>query len=307
MAFVAGRRQYDIEDTSQDVTVASSPWARLMYYLDCVNSCIKDDENIIPYALRNHERYYALSNDEKAAIVKICTELLRIDHLVGKVFFLAKDLDGSGNKFYKLTQTTDLLALGIHADSVIGIGGSSKEVTTIMLMTEHWMNRNFLQALREAGNSLSYGANSSYGSVGMISYAAPPATVYKVPSRRCGAKNKTLKKNKKWLFALFLGVVILGYIAATFTPSYLAQHNAYALPDVSEWKNNVCFLLSFIHSFCNSFIHSSILQFIHSFIHSAIHSAIHSFCNSFILQFIHSFCNSFILQFIHSAIHSFSF
>jgi hypothetical protein len=156
MDFLAGRTKVDMKPNGRVVTVPSNDFARLKYYLNCVNNCFNDDgEDLIPGNLRDYDRYYSLPEGEKLAILALCAGLLNVKNLIGKVFFLLDELeDGYGNRFYEITETVELVALGIRADRVVGIGGSKKEVTTIMLVTEGWIDTNFVNPMKEAAQSL---------------------------------------------------------------------------------------------------------------------------------------------------------
>ena len=72
MALVAGRTQIEIKKTGTTVTVPDNPKAKLMYYFDCVCSCVEpdsDDSSI--RRLRNYvyRNYSSLSNEEEAQLL----------------------------------------------------------------------------------------------------------------------------------------------------------------------------------------------------------------------------------------------
>eukprot|EP00276_Gloeochaete_wittrockiana_P012215 CAMPEP_0184373598 /NCGR_PEP_ID=MMETSP1089-20130417/164587_1 /TAXON_ID=38269 ORGANISM="Gloeochaete wittrockiana, Strain SAG46.84" /NCGR_SAMPLE_ID=MMETSP1089 /ASSEMBLY_ACC=CAM_ASM_000445 /LENGTH=366 /DNA_ID=CAMNT_0026716569 /DNA_START=52 /DNA_END=1148 /DNA_ORIENTATION=+ len=241
MDVLAGRKRLGVEDVSTNVTVSSNCWARLMYYLDSVNSCLNDDgDDLVPRSLRNHEMYYALSEDEKLVILAVCTGPLLISNLVGKILFPAKDLDGNSNKFYKITETTELVALGIRADRVVGIGGSKKEVNTIMLMTEGWANKNFFKPLEEAARSLQRQAQAT-PTIQYRSYQSPSPSYtpsYVSPSYSTGKKG-CLAGKFKHILLFIIGLAILGYVSYEIAPVYVDQKDALEAPDYSAWPLNI--------------------------------------------------------------------
>ena len=256
MDVLAGRKRLGVEDVSTNVTVSSNCWARLMYYLDSVNSCLNDDgEDLVPRSLRNHEMYYALSEDEKLVILAVCTGPLLISNLVGKILFPARDLDGNSNKFYKITETTELVALGIRADRVVGIGGSKKEVNTIMLMTEGWANKNFFKPLEEAARSLQRQTQTT-PTIQYRSYQSPSPSYtpsYVSPSYSTGKKG-CLAGKFKHILLFIIGLAILGYVSYEIAPVYVNQKDALEAPDYSTWPLNVCALSSPTLFFFLSFV-----------------------------------------------------
>ena len=87
MAAVIGiqRDQTGIKAVGTHVTVSSDPYARLMYYLSCVHSCVPDLE--IPLKYRTYATYYNLNDQERIELTVLCY-LLSPDVFDGKLFFL---------------------------------------------------------------------------------------------------------------------------------------------------------------------------------------------------------------------------
>ena len=129
MAALIGKR-VGIKETGTNVTVAENPKAKLMYYLGCVASVLQlDNPNL--NRLRDHERYYSLSDVEIDALL-VLVLLFSPDELIGKVFFHREDCAGSNNQFYELSSVTHMLAV---SDNVL-IGGERKRVAKIMFFSE---------------------------------------------------------------------------------------------------------------------------------------------------------------------------
>jgi hypothetical protein len=272
MDFLAGRTKLKAKDITKKATVASNCWAYLMYYLFCVNTCLKDDdgEDLVPENLKDYDKYDALSEDDKLAILALCSGPLLITNLIDKILFLVDKVDGGySGRFYKITETTELVALGIRADRVVGIGGSSKEVTTIMLMTEYWVNSYFAKPLKEAAQSLqrqthvaprvtysSYqspkpspkplstrpSCNDSYFTV-LDEYDEPEPE----PAKSCCNRQKLsglagkFKPVLNHIILFFLGLVVLGYVSCEIAPVYIDQKDALDASNYNTWPLNVCF------------------------------------------------------------------
>lgn len=220
MNFVGASTKVGIKNVGQNVIIPGNPWAKLMHYLDCAHFCIDRDRQLIPERYTDHDNYHRLTGDDKLEILKLCSGPLRIDNLVGKIFFI---VNGCGiNEFYEIERQSDLLALGINAQRVIAIGASTKQVATVMIMNQDWMFKNFVNPLREITNA-------------GVDIDVPSSSNTVVTYDCC----LTYKSNRKWLVLFFLGLLLMGYGAVATVPSHVAQEHAFALPDVSTWNNNI--------------------------------------------------------------------
>ena len=72
MAAVFGRTEVRLRETSVNATIPDSPIAKLMYYFNCVCSCIEPDESASIRRLRNYKEYSSLSNEEQATLLLLC-------------------------------------------------------------------------------------------------------------------------------------------------------------------------------------------------------------------------------------------
>lgn len=92
----------EFEAIGQRVTVPNDDFAKLMYYLSCMNTCL---ENFIPPQYTNYQNYYNVSNETRAEILALVM-ILEPSKLLGKVIFLLPSghslLNGSANEFYKV-------------------------------------------------------------------------------------------------------------------------------------------------------------------------------------------------------------
>ena len=145
MAAVLGRTEIEIKKTGTVATVPDNPTARLMYYFDCVCTCVEADNDSTIRRLRDYDNYYRLSEEERAQLMILCLALSP-DKLLGSVFFPADqdDLDGYGNDFYEIKAVSTKLVV---TESIL-IGGQQKKVQKIMMCKRSWLEKNYLNPLR---------------------------------------------------------------------------------------------------------------------------------------------------------------
>ena len=150
MAAVVGRTEINVRETTRKVTVPNSPIATLMYYFDCVCTCVEADNNSTIRRLRDYQNYSSLSGEEKKQLLGLCL-VLSPDKLVGSIFFPASDdeefNDGCNNGFFKVSAVSTKLLV---AESLL-IGGQQKKVQSIMKFKKSWIENNYLNPLRSIG------------------------------------------------------------------------------------------------------------------------------------------------------------
>ena len=82
----------NLKATGTTCSVSSDPYAKLMYYIDCICHLIPL-ESICPEIkpFRNYGNYYNLSAQDKAKVVALAITL-KPDLLAGKLLFVAPQL-----------------------------------------------------------------------------------------------------------------------------------------------------------------------------------------------------------------------
>ena len=145
MAAVFGRTEVQMKKTGQTTTIPNSPRAKLMYYFNCVCSCVEAESDASIDRLRNYkENYSRLSSEEEATLVVLCLALSP-DKLIGSIFFPVEDgAFDSGNEFFELSAVSTKLVV---AESIL-IGGQQKRVHTIMMFKKSWIENNYLDPMR---------------------------------------------------------------------------------------------------------------------------------------------------------------
>ena len=140
---VAGEK-ITVKDTTVDVTVPDNPYAKLMYYLHCIEDCISIDFG----SLSDYSNYYKYGSDEKSAVVELC-QLLTPELLEEcGVFFYCGSLD-RGNKFIELKYE----GVAAAANREITIGAYRCVVTQKMLYKYDWEMRYYKNPLRTVTSS----------------------------------------------------------------------------------------------------------------------------------------------------------
>ena len=141
MAAIMRRAEISVKDTTTSCTVPSNDIARLMYYFNCVCSCIEPDNNDTIRRLRNYSNYASLSREEEVQLLALCLALSP-DKLIGSVLFPADNC--GGNKFLELSAVSTNMVV---ADSFV-IGGQRKKVQSIMMFEKSWLERNYINPLK---------------------------------------------------------------------------------------------------------------------------------------------------------------
>lgn len=139
------RMQIGLKAASTPVTVPNNPTAKLMYYLDCMCSVLRLDDDADINRLRRYDQYLCLNHTDRNVLVHLCY-LLSPNLLLNKCIFQDDTLCGDRpNKFYNLETVRDTL---LFAGSVM-IGGQQKRVTKIMTFKISWLRRNWEQPMQK--------------------------------------------------------------------------------------------------------------------------------------------------------------
>ena len=173
MAAVIGSTQIHVKKIGSSTTIPDNPIAKLMYYFDCVCSCIEADDDYTTRRLRNYKNYsrISLSSQEEAQLLILCLALSP-DKLIGSIFLPAsdnEDFDGSCNRFYELSAVSTKVLV---SQSLL-VGGQQKRVRKIMKFKKSWIEKYYINPLRsiERGERP---AATSYSSRPALSAPSPP-------------------------------------------------------------------------------------------------------------------------------------
>ena len=147
---IGQRKEMSIKNTTTKTTVPNNPTAKLMYYLNCVNTTLDLvglDIAGIDYAfvslIKDYEKYHLVTQMEKQQIFNIATAL-KPSILEGKVFFLTESAGDLTNAFYEINTTE----VNVAATEEVVIGGVKKKVHQIMIYERRWMQDKYYDAIR---------------------------------------------------------------------------------------------------------------------------------------------------------------
>ena len=146
MAAVIGSTQIHIKKTGSSCTIPDNPIAKLMYYFNCVCSCVEADDDYTTRRLRNYNNYSSLSSQEEAQLLILCLALSP-DKLIGSIFLPAsddEDLSGCSNEFYEVSAVSTRVLV---SQSLL-VGGQQKKVRKIMKFKKSWIENYFINPLR---------------------------------------------------------------------------------------------------------------------------------------------------------------
>ena len=142
-AALLGKTEISVKKFGQACTVPNNAVAKLMYYFNCICVCVEPDQSATIRRLRDYNNYASLSSDEEAQLIALCLTLSP-DKLMGTVLFPVDDCGDSSNEFLELSAVSTRLVV---AESLL-IGGQRRRIKKIMMLTETWMERNYIEPLR---------------------------------------------------------------------------------------------------------------------------------------------------------------
>jgi len=146
MAYAVGN-DLQVEHIGTSVTVPENNFAKMMYYLSSLSSCL---DYAIPSGYTDYNAYYNLGENDKLEVLAL-TVLLSPDILENKVIFKVAPgdpvLTGKLNTFYKITNATTVIAAATNLRDTILIGDRNTTVTSIMVYTDTWLARYFFQPI----------------------------------------------------------------------------------------------------------------------------------------------------------------
>jgi hypothetical protein len=150
MAFIQ-RKEIDVKEYGNDVTVAENDVAKLMYYLNCVCRVVdcKDDRELGRFI--DYHNWASLSITDQKRLLALCYTFSP-DVFEDKVFFQSETLcRGAPNRLYEISQVRHQ----VLAVSNIIVAGRDRQVNKIMAYTMPWMHYVYLQPMKGLIESLS--------------------------------------------------------------------------------------------------------------------------------------------------------
>ena len=144
MAAFMGRTEIRVKKTGYATTVPDHPRAKLMYYLNCICTCVEANNEFSIRRLQDYKNYSSLTKEEEAMLLVLCLALSP-DKLTGTLIFPTEDLERFDNEFYEVSAVSTKLVV---AETLL-IGGQNKKVTKIMMFKKSWIEKNYLNPLSQ--------------------------------------------------------------------------------------------------------------------------------------------------------------
>ena len=151
MALVVEGRHIQVRAHGESCFVPNNPYARLMYYLQCVGYVFDLDFGY----LANFDRYASIDSSDKSKIVQFAVFFDPISLSKFGVFTFVSEKDkffDGANKFFDIT---DEAVNYINVSNVIEIGSYQYKASRLFVGTEQWLKDNFLDPIKTI-RSLSY-------------------------------------------------------------------------------------------------------------------------------------------------------
>jgi len=140
-------KEFSLKETGHSVEVPNDYFAKLMYYLSCVSSCLKD---VVPPEFTTYSNYRRLDQETRKGVVVLCA-LLSPDELTGKVIFPVPGehpmLKGSSNKFYEMKEGTRLIGAAVSGNQAVLIEGRQVRIEKIMVFSQRWLVNYYLEPI----------------------------------------------------------------------------------------------------------------------------------------------------------------
>ena len=130
MALISGR-EIGLRDVGHDVSVPFDPYARLMYYLSCVEAVTSLNFG----ALTDYRHYYLMTKEQKQRILKLTSEFA-IRDMEGLMIRVDDHTIQGQNQFVELT---DQRVIGLNLGRSLTIGQYHVQIARVMFYTFGWM------------------------------------------------------------------------------------------------------------------------------------------------------------------------
>jgi hypothetical protein len=122
--------------------------ACLMYYLSCVNGCLKvKGETLVPAKFADYRNHAALTGQEELTVILLCGLLNPIE-LIDVCFFVVPSghpaLGGTRNEFLEISKATTIVAAAAVKGKIAVFKGSEVQTQKIMICDQVWLKTYFL-------------------------------------------------------------------------------------------------------------------------------------------------------------------
>ena len=211
-----------IEKTGIPVTVPNDPLARIMYYLNCIQSITTLDFGV----LSDYKNYTYITSYQKDLILE-AAKILNPVLLVKLNLFLVFNSQET-NEFWKIN---DQRLIHCNINRTLSIGQFTGNVTQIMSAPQSWFDRNYYQPLNDLQYTYNYARTST-----AYNYNCYPTYRY-TPST---------KNHFGWLKSIFILCLILFsiigfiYLMIFKGPIWVVQSTVHTLKSTYKKITGTC-------------------------------------------------------------------
>jgi len=149
---VQGQQVVQVKHIGQVITDRpQSNIQKLMYYLSCVNSCVRmNGQQLFETRHTNYKEAFRLNSDEETLIVLLAS-ILSPDELIDVCFFVVPEgsacLGGSSNEFLEITQANQVVGAAMVKNKIALFKGEKVQTNKVMVFTATWLKNYFLDPI----------------------------------------------------------------------------------------------------------------------------------------------------------------
>jgi len=148
----AAEIEFGVRDTTVRVVVPNDDIARLMYYLHCIDTCLKIAS--LDYALTDYRNYRRLSPQGRRLVVEWAM-LLNPRELLDKVIFLDDEQVMTATLANAICEITVACRL-ISIRSTAIIAGGVQEISKVMFFRSKWLENYYIEPLERIRRPVVY-------------------------------------------------------------------------------------------------------------------------------------------------------
>ena len=132
-----------VEAIGKAVSIPDNDYAKLMYYLSCVDTVINYGKSDM---LSDFQHYYLLNPAQKEVLLKSCEIFNPKIFIKAGVFIIDEKLipNNYDNQFYQITDQR----IGFHVNQEIVIGGRTVKVLKVMACNLNWLNKYYITPIK---------------------------------------------------------------------------------------------------------------------------------------------------------------
>jgi hypothetical protein len=142
--------ELNIKDTTVDTHVGDEFYIKLKYYLNCCNSFVDIPDEFTDYK----KTAYCPSVMKLIELRDLCFKYSLKNMENDKHFVKLESIEDAGNRFFTISASTNLEAIGLSEDFFVGISNSANSSRVLMFFKESWARKFFYKPLADLNSYL---------------------------------------------------------------------------------------------------------------------------------------------------------